>query len=305
MAENTGHAPRTIPIPDIVFRSVDSKVYPEFPQGMTYDLQSLHIPYELKNMMDLIREWYPRLREMLWTDEELSTDTIIHIEFRERDGNQPEHKGAIARITRNNELIIYDRYLKKIKASAADSEQKISGGGLIHELTHMIQARFRVHDRRPRWMSEALADYFRYSVFEAYVFDKFLAKTRKEMINHVIQDQFKASTCNMSGRDFTCADFEHRGYSFYKKPIHAAGMLVMMEHRHPGLVKKIHRKLFDSVVNKYDFFDKEISDFLLVETGKDLEKNWCEYIALVDGKSEEEATLHCYPEDSWFYGLFW
>ena len=310
--KNLGNAPKKIPTPKIHIRSEGSKQYPQFSEGIDYDPRSPDVPDELKELIDLIGPWYPMLRELLWTDEQLSTDEIIYIYLRDKPNKEnrgekalnKEHFDPLAITTPNNELIIYDRYLKKIREGAEGlySGKAVSGGVIIHELTHMIQARFRVHDRRPRWVSEALAEYHRFSLFEAYVLESFLKRTREDMVDNVIQDRFTARMCK---RSFNCPTFLNSGYKFHYQPIHAAGMLVMIEHDHQGIVKKLHRELFNSVAKGYDFFDKEINDFFLRETKKDLEKHWCEYIALVRGKTKQEACEFCSPEESWSYGFFW
>ncbi|WP_281647662.1 hypothetical protein [Parendozoicomonas sp. Alg238-R29] len=243
------------------------------------------------DLIEFIREWYPRLREQLWTDETLKTDAKIDIFLRHKDENDPE---ALAHTTSTDSLIIYDGYLKGLKHK--------SGGLIIHELTHLLQSRYRQEGfRRPIWISEALADYQRFTSFEAFTFEMYLKRTSEAIKHKNIEKHFIDKTCVVYDEDNPCPTFWEEGYSYSYQPIHTAGMLVMIEHRFPGTVKKIHRRMHDSVKDSFDFFNKEFSDYLYSETGKGLQQNWCEYLAYVDNKTEEEVLQDCLPKVGWLW----
>ena len=298
-AADDSEPPTEIPIPDIHIQVIDTKVYSQLKRGAVYTLNSSSLPAELDDVLALTQEWYPRLREMLWTKESLATDSVIHVYLRDED---PEGKNAVARVTVDNTLVIYDRYLKQIRAGAADPQKAVSGGVIIHELTHLLQAKYRNDRRHPRWLIEALADYYRFSVFESYTIHTFLKHTQDAKKTGNIEVHFKALFCRLQGDNTPCQTFQNEGYLYHHQPIHAAGMLVMIEHRFPGLTKKIHRKLFET----NSFFDNDMEDFLYAETGKGLQQSWCEYMALVDGKSEETAAISCaYRLPDRHQGWFW
>ena len=267
----------------------------------------------LRNKMaSTVREWYPRLRGMLWTPEKLPTDDTLVLEYREN----PAKGTVFAYAVKPNKIIIYDRY--------TETGDKATGGLIIHEMVHLLQNSYR--NDRASWMSEALADYFRYAVFDAISFEKFLKITRESLkipknspihgyysdehledslplaklpIEHVdISEKFRRMECpDCRAESYT--GFLERGYQYYHDPVHAAGMLVMIEHYYyPGFVYQLHRKLFESVQQNQPFTNVELSALLMNLTNKTLDELWCEYMARVN----KTSISRCEVKRGW---LFW
>ena len=252
-----------------------------------------------KALKKVVREWYPRLRLMLWTPGEIPSDKKFTLKYKNISDTNPD---AFAQAD-DDSIHIYDVYTQR--------DSNASGGLLIHEMVHMLQKPYRLS--LSRWFSESIADYFRYSVYESWPLEKFLRITREAM-NHFdgeppkdrldehgnLKKSIEELQARVNCTEFItdpCNRFRKEGFMYTKDPVHAAGMFVMIDQLYsPGFVYQLHRKLFESTQSEdKKFYNTHASAFMQKLTGKSLSSLWCEYMALVEKRDVTEAC----PSDGW------
>lgn len=108
-------------------------------------------------LLPVVREWYPRIVTLL-ASPGYTAPSAVRLEFRQDMGGTPAY-------TAGNRLALSVPFFR-------NQLQREAKGCVIHELVHVVQAygRARPAGRRPSptptWLSEGIADYIRWFLFE-------------------------------------------------------------------------------------------------------------------------------------------
>ena len=209
------------------------------------------------------------------------TDQAFTIVF---PGTHPQLPASQAGIN-GNELYLYDHFLDT-PLSRRDT------GLLYHELTHFMQAPYR--DSSPSWMVEGMADFTRFHLHDRRTLHDFFLLTQKDLAGlkqRVAEQEKKVAQGDLSltgllhefGKQVQ--DFAAKGYQNHLNPIHAAGLLTLIETEYlkkTGSDKNIAQHLHEQLQRAYtlgqDFHDFDFSVFLVGLVDTPLDSLWCEYV---------------------------
>jgi hypothetical protein len=137
------------------------KVYPSDDGKYTYTVDSTLAPdlteWSETEMMPVVREWYPKIVEMLPSPGYRAPDSVL-IEFRDDMGGTPAYAAG------NRVALNVGWYRGQLQREAK--------GAVVHELVHTVQNYWRARARNrnaaptPGWIVEGIADYVRWFLYE-------------------------------------------------------------------------------------------------------------------------------------------
>ncbi|MCG8476940.1 MAG: basic secretory family protein, partial [Cytophagales bacterium] len=174
-------------------------------------------------------------------------DKSVHFEFA---GNGCSNCGGVrGDAGHDNRITLYDLYLK-------DDPHNRQIGLLVHEMIHLMQWPYR-DQTCPNWMTEGMADYFRYADFDnrsqnwffAQTWEKLdqLEKNIKKAAQKLARENNEANQTALEDAKNEKIRFENQGFmDDDNDPIHAAGLISLISREYvPDFAVLLHRSIYD------------------------------------------------------------